>query len=84
MCIHNNLVCDDNMNCALDENGIQDQSDEKMCAQISQQTCEPRREFQCGNGLCIADEFKCDNYDDCGDRSDEKKNCGTFFRNKEY
>lgn len=28
-------------------------------------------EFQCRNGLCIDESFKCNNQDNCGDNSDE-------------
>lgn len=30
--------------------------------------------FQCKNGKCIPNHWKCDEADDCGDKSDEK-NC---------
>ena len=30
--------------------------------------------FECENSVCIFSEYKCDNYDDCGDNSDER-NC---------
>lgn len=32
--------------------------------------CEPWK-FQCGNGKCIGRNKLCDNYEDCGDQSDE-------------
>lgn len=28
-------------------------------------------EFKCSNGLCLPLQFACDDYDDCGDESDE-------------
>ena len=32
-------------------------------------------EFECDNGECIYDSYECDDFDDCGDNSDEE-NCG--------
>ena len=28
-------------------------------------------EFTCGNGKCVPELYRCDQYDDCGDNSDE-------------
>ena len=43
-------------------------------------------EFQCDNGACISDILKCDDDDDCGDKSDED-GCGmltprSYYNNK--
>ena len=35
-------------------------------------------EFMCMNGNCIYASWECDNYDDCGDNSDEE-HCGRKF-----
>ena len=32
-------------------------------------------EFQCDNGDCVPGSYECDDYNDCGDNSDEE-NCG--------
>ena len=37
------------------------------------QRCQPNQ-FQCKNGQCIDASYKCDDYDDCTDGSDEA-NC---------
>ena len=36
-----------------------------------------RDEFQCNNGRCLDIRRKCNNYDECGDGSDEI-DCGRF------
>jgi hypothetical protein len=38
--------------------------------------CYSSYEFECDNGDCVSDSYRCDNYDDCGDNSDEE-GCGT-------
>merc|ERR1739848_868393 len=40
-------------------------------------------EFQCDNGNVITASWECDNYDDCGDNSDEK-NCTDNHYNDHY
>ena len=35
------------------------------------EVCNPEREFQCRNSLCVPALFVCDNDDDCNDNSDE-------------
>ena len=37
-------------------------------------------EFQCDNGRCINQIWKCDHENDCGDGSDEGKNCKDHFK----
>ena len=34
-------------------------------------------EFQCNNGRCLDERYKCNTYDECGDGSDEI-DCGKF------
>ena len=38
---------------------------------FSFEVCNPEREFQCRNSLCVPALFVCDNDDDCNDNSDE-------------
>ena len=35
-------------------------------------------QFKCDNGKCLASNRQCDNYDDCGDNSDEQ-GCGELM-----
>ncbi|CAI8034977.1 Sortilin-related receptor [Geodia barretti] len=39
--------------------------------------CYSSYDFECDNGQCVPDSYRCDDYDDCGDNSDEE-GCGTF------
>ena len=47
-----------------------------MCRFVS--TVCSNDEFQCKNGNCISDRWKCDTRDHCGDNSDEE-NCGNIL-----
>jgi hypothetical protein len=38
--------------------------------------CYSSYDFECDNGQCVPDSYRCDDYDDCGDNSDEE-GCGT-------
>lgn len=51
--------------------------DQRTCVNNTDETPLPgcsRGTFQCDNGRCVANGFKCDGEDDCLDNSDEK-NC---------
>lgn len=65
-CLDRRRVCDGIRNC----HGGEDEA----------QTCPPRScrptQFQCANGLCVSQRFKCDHDNDCGDNSDEPDDCG--------
>ena len=37
--------------------------------------CNSCYEFQCDNGDCVPGSYECDDFNDCGDNSDEE-NCG--------
>ncbi|CAI8020988.1 Alpha-tectorin [Geodia barretti] len=34
--------------------------------------CYSSYDFECDNGQCVPDSYRCDDYDDCGDNSDEE------------
>ena len=40
----------------------------------------PPGKFQCASGVCIEEEFRCDDVDDCHDGSDER-GCGEYTVN---
>ena len=44
----------------------------------SSSSCESY-EFECDNGECILEDNYCDQYDHCGDNSDEKSGCGMYL-----
>ena len=45
-----------------------------LCASFPGTGCESD-EFSCDNGECISDTLRCNDFDDCGDNSDED-GCG--------
>lgn len=44
----------------------------------------PSNQFQCDNKLCVNQQWVCDGFNDCGDRSDEQLNlcCKTLWENE--
>lgn len=63
LCIRSSQVCDVKVDCSGGE-------DEQQNCPVSP-TCNATSEFTCGDGSCIPDYWECDNWDDCGDDSDE-------------
>ncbi|KAF5306597.1 hypothetical protein FQR65_LT18530 [Abscondita terminalis] len=63
-CIPANQRCDKNKDCPLGE-------DEFECPPA---TCPPNQ-YKCNNDKCIPTVWVCDNDNDCGDESDELKDC---------
>lgn len=67
-------LCPDNMNMTLTGEclcpGSLQPIGNKTCPQMAN-TCAPGF-FTCSNKLCIPHLYRCDNEDDCGDRSDEE------------
>ncbi|CAD5111663.1 DgyrCDS948 [Dimorphilus gyrociliatus] len=68
-CISKKLVCDKESNCddGADEYPNQD-------CKNSNSICHAD-EFDCGNGTCIPNIYRCDNIVDCRTRADETENC---------
>ncbi|XP_039986583.1 sortilin-related receptor isoform X1 [Xiphias gladius] len=71
-CLFQSLVCDGIKHC---EDGSDEDAEYAGCATPSEfgKVCDAYT-FQCGNGVCVSLEWKCDGMDDCGDYSDEA-NC---------
>ena len=46
---------------------------------LSDEACDSD-EFQCDNGYCKPQSYRCNENDDCGDNSDEE-GCGELVRN---
>uniref|UniRef100_A0A8C6SI35 Sortilin-related receptor, L(DLR class) A repeats containing n=1 Tax=Neogobius melanostomus TaxID=47308 RepID=A0A8C6SI35_9GOBI len=71
-CLFQSLVCDGVKHC---EDGSDEDSAYAGCATPTEfgKVCDAYT-FQCGNGVCVSLEWKCDGMDDCGDYSDEA-NC---------
>jgi hypothetical protein len=65
LCLEWRQICDGIVQC---ENGI----DESQCSLLEFHECESD-EYQCRNGMCIAQEFLFDGTIDCIDRSDEQE-----------
>lgn len=45
---------------------------------VNSSSCDPSQ-FQCGNGACLENKFRCDNKADCADKSDEHNCYGEFL-----
>jgi len=74
-CIIKDFICDGDIDCGEDSNGVLDSSDEGTDCAKTITTCD-LTDFKCGNGRCIDKAWQCDFTDDCGDHSDER-NCNT-------
>ncbi|GBM91893.1 hypothetical protein AVEN_112921-1 [Araneus ventricosus] len=48
-----------------------------LAAKVSSGSVCPKGWFNCGNGICLADIWRCDGENDCGNFKDEQ-NCGNY------